>query len=635
MDFFQHQANAKRNTLILYGLFALALVVIVLAVYAAVMLSWYILPAFWRGTQAPAQWWQPQHFMVITLATLSLIAAGSWYKIRQLKQGGGVAVASMLGGRRLRQSKDPQEWQLRNVVEEMAVASGMPVPAIFILEQQGINAFAAGYTHQDMAIAVTRGALDMLSRDELQGVVAHEFSHLLHGDTALKMTMMGLLHGITMVSDAGILLIAGRNTTAHTRYQGGSHPFLMLSGILIFMVGLVGMLAADMIKAAMSRQREYLADAAAVQFTRNPSGIAGALKMMGGYKAGSRLRLPQVQQVSHLFFGDALQSWWHSDWWATHPPLLSRIQRVEPSFRGHMPKLDEAVVREKNRAQASMMFASAPDTHTLNQQVATAMQSQMIDHIGEPSAEHLHHAERLLRALPDEVRLRMTEVVVSKAVGYMLLMDADKAVARRQLQVIRDMGDSASLRELLRLLQAMPKVEVAWRLPLLDMLLPHMATLEEAARQPYLQTLQQLLATRGEADLFAYLMYHSIWQALLPSLWHQAARKVALARCRAEVSLLLQAVAQYNTGAKARRAQQDAFAALFPGYAFKAQQKPALPAVVQALKVLRGCSPEDKRRLLKAVVHGVLSDGMVKPEEIELVRLVAMLLDCPMPILAV
>ncbi|MDQ7004567.1 MAG: M48 family metalloprotease [Ghiorsea sp.] len=181
MDFFQYQANAKRNTFWLYVLFGVALLMIIVAVYAVSMASLYLLPLVSRNIEIPAQFWDMQAFAVISLVTTSVILAGSWYKIHQLKQGGGIAVAQMLGGTRLRATQKPLERQLRNVIEEMAIASGVPTPAIFILEQRGINAFAAGYTYKDTAIAITRGAMEVLSRDELQGVIAHEFSHILHG----------------------------------------------------------------------------------------------------------------------------------------------------------------------------------------------------------------------------------------------------------------------------------------------------------------------------------------------------------------------------------------------------------------------------------------------------------------------
>jgi Zn-dependent protease with chaperone function len=630
MDFFQYQATAKRNTLWLYILFAIALLAIVIAVYAAVSASLYLLPLVSRTADVPHQFWQWQRFIYVSLGASTLILLGSWYKIHQLKKGGGIAIAEMLGGKRLTKSKDPQERQLRNVIEEMAVASGVPTPAIFILEQQGINAFAAGYAYKDTAIAVTRGAMEMLNRDQLQGVIAHEFSHLLHGDTLLKMKMMGLLHGITMISDIGIIMIAGRNTTsANTNLKGGSHPVLMLSGVLFFSIGLIGMLAADMIKAAMSRQREFLADASAVQFTRNPEGIAGALKVIGGYQAGSRLRLPEAQQVSHLFFGDALQSWWQSNWWATHPPLISRIRRIDPRFRGRIDKLDEARVRAANRQQAAMMFAPAPSSKQLHTHVQQVMQS-----IGKPDAQHLAQAQHILAQIPDEIREQLGDVHTAKGLVYLLLLDENKDMAKMQLQLIAKEDTSKSLAEVVRLQRLMPSITTALRLPLLDMAAPHLSGLDAVQQKRCIHTLKKLIAANSKLSLFEYLLYQSILHTFNLRKHQVADKYIAIERMKEEATLLIDKVCSIHANKKPKRIRQEALAELFPGYHLRPAQKPSLNDVSKALEKLNLCSFADKKRLLQALVFCVLSDGLVRTEELETMRLISMMLGCPMPPLA-
>jgi len=631
MDFFQYQANAKRNTLWLYILFAIALLGIVVAVYAAATASLYFLPLLSRNIEVPQQFWEWPRFMYVSLGASSLIILGSWYKIYQLKKGGGIAIAEMLGGNRLRKSKDPQERQLRNVVEEMAVASGVPTPVIFILEQQGINAFAAGYAYKDTAIAVTRGAMEMLNRDELQGVIAHEFSHLLHGDTLLKMKMMGLLHGITMISDIGILLIAGRNTlSAQTNLKGGSHPVLMLSGVLFFSIGLIGMLAADMIKAALSRQREFLADASAVQFTRNPDGIGGALKVMGGYQAGSRLRLPEVQQVSHLFFGDALQSWWQSNWWATHPPLVKRIQRIDPKFRGRIDKLDEPSIRVANRQQAAMMFAPAPSPEQLQMHVQQVMQS-----VGEPDAQHLVQAQHILGKIPDDIREQLGDEHTAKALVYMLLLDENKEIARAQLQLISQYDTSKSLAEVVRMQRLMPRITTELRLPLLDVIMPHLSDLSAEQQKQLLHLLKKLIAANSKVSLFEYLLYQS-FLSVFGLRKHSTSQKfIALERMKEESTLLIDMVCHLQAHKKIKRVRQEALAELFPGYHLRAAHHPSLNDVSKALEKLNLCSFEDKKRLLQAIIFCVLSDGNVSTEELETMRLISMMLGCPMPLLKI
>ncbi len=630
MDFFQYQAAAKRNTFWLYVLFAVAILVIVIAVYAVVTLSMYLLPLLARDIAVPTQFWELDRFVIVSVSTILLILLGSWYKIRQLKQGGGIAVAQMLGGKRLKVSQDPLERQLRNIVEEMAIASGVPTPAIFILEQRGINAFAAGYAFNDTAIAVTRGAMEVLSRDELQGVVAHEFSHILHGDTGLKMQMMGLLHGITMISDLGILLIAGRSSVSYSGRMRGSHPVVMLSGVLFFTVGLLGMLAADMIKAAMSRQREYLADASAVQFTRNPEGIGNALKVIGGYQAGSRLNLPEMQQVSHLFFCEAVKVWWQSNWWASHPPLVKRIQRIDPRFRGRMTKIDESAVRARNQEHAISHFSPPPNAEQLQQSVAQVMQS-----IGELDVQHLNQAQHLMQQIPNDIHDLLSDTFVAKCMTYVLLLDASKDIAREQMQMISSVDSSQALAEVLRIRNIMPNMKAELKLPILDMVSPQLSELTVAQQRVFLDTLKKLIAANRKVSLFEYLLYQNFLYSFGFKTNQPSNTYIVIERMKPEVELLLDRVCSMNKTNKPRHVKAKAWAQIFPNEKVKeGVKKSNLKDLIKALEKLNACSFEDKKKLLQAVVYGVLSDGLVSTEELETVRLISMMLGCPMPLLS-
>ncbi|MDX8387967.1 MAG: M48 family metalloprotease [Ghiorsea sp.] len=630
MDFFEHKADAKRNTLWLYLLFAVAVFAIVVAVYIAASASLYVFAFFIQEMNAPQLFWELNRFIWVSAATTAIIVTGSWYKVNQLKKGGGVAVAQMLGGLRLRKSQNPIERQLRNVIEEMAVASGVLTPAIFILEQRSINAFAAGYGQRDTAIAVTRGAIEMLSRDELQGVIAHEFSHVLHGDTLIKMKMMGLLHGITMISDLGILMIAGRFSSTYSHHKRATHPLLMLSGLLFFTVGLLGILAADFIKAAMSRQREFLADASAVQFTRNPEGIGNALKVIGGYKAGSRLNLPQAQQVSHLFFGEALQVWWQSNWWASHPPLLSRIQRIEPRFRGRINRVDEQSVRFQNEQNAISHFSPPPNAEQLKLNVNQVMAS-----IGEPDVIHLVQAQHLLQSIPDAIHDDLSEINTAKALLYCLLIDENKGVATKQFQLIPKLDSSPVLAEVIRIRGLMPIIKPEMRLPMLDLVSPHLGELGGLEQKVLLKVMKQLIAANENVSLFEYLIYQHMLYLFGIKNEIKSDMFITIERFKQEVLVLLSLFCTFNQSSKPRRLFQEASAQLFSGYKVKFANEPSLNEVTHALEKLNLCSFEDKKRLLQAVVFCVLSDGVVSTEELETMRLVAMLLHCPMPTLSV
>src|SRR3954451_19391576 len=338
-DFFQRQSDARRNTKWLVVMFTLAVIGIVgttmfaTALATGAMQERQTFPGD-RFGRNPFPW---EPTIISGVAALGLIAGGSLFKIAQLS-GGGTVVAERLGGRRVYPNTvDPTERRLLNVVEEMALASGVPVPAVFMLsEEMGINAFAAGHTPSDCVIGVTRGCAQQLTRDQLQGVVAHEFSHILNGDMRLDLRLMGVLYGILLMGLTGRELLrwaayggAGRGSNSR-RDNGGL--YLLAIGLTFMIVGFLGMLFGNLIKAAVSRQREFLADASAVQFTRNPEGIAGALKRIGAAVFGSKLIGPRAAEASHMYFAEGVASLF-----ATHPPLNIRIRAIDPDWDGKFP----------------------------------------------------------------------------------------------------------------------------------------------------------------------------------------------------------------------------------------------------------------------------------------------------------
>jgi len=375
MDFFDQEARAQKQTRRLVWLFGLAvLAVIVLAylvlavatLFLAVLFQYFLKPAW--GTSlfnylndfpvTPVndtlnhplhvleRLWNPHLFCWTALGTLILIAAGCLYKIRLLSKGGS-AVAELLGGRRIESGpSDPDEKKLRDVVEEMAVASGLSVPDIYVLDlERGINSFAAGHTREDVAIGVTLGGLKLLTRDELQGVVAHEFSHVVNGDTRLNLKLMGLAHGLSWPTIVGRVLLRGSPQPPEigaSIFDADTEPSFLPTapvGILFLIAGGISSPFVHLLKSLICRERELLADAAAVQFTRNPAGIGGALKKIGGlYKAG-RLDSPYAETASHLYFvNSAFDPWFSCQ--STHPPLATRILAIDPAFDGQFPHVN-------------------------------------------------------------------------------------------------------------------------------------------------------------------------------------------------------------------------------------------------------------------------------------------------------
>mgnify|MGYP001017651503 FL=1 len=321
-SFFEHQEKARRNSRLLVFLFALAVLGIAAAIYLAVMGAL----GMSECRENPAcrfTWWDPVFFLYVFGGTLGFVGLASGYRILSLKSGGG-SVAEMMGGRQVDPgTRDPLERRLVNVVEEMAIASGVPVPAIYVMDgEPGINAFAAGFSPNDAAVAVTRGTLETLDRDKLQGVIAHEFSHILNGDMRMNIRLIGVLFGILAIAVIGRIILSFAGRTRGSKKDNGAAA-VALAGLVLMIVGYIGLFVGRIIQAAVSRQREFLADASAVQFTRNPLGISGALKTIAGWEAGSRLAAPKTVEVGHLLFGEGQPSWL-GGLLATHPPLEER-----------------------------------------------------------------------------------------------------------------------------------------------------------------------------------------------------------------------------------------------------------------------------------------------------------------------
>ena len=353
MNFFDAQDQARRATRWLVVIYVLATALIVagitlvvgVALYSASSTSIARHPGEFLQAQAPV-------LAAAAIITALFIVGATLYRTTVLSAGGGRVATDMGGTRVSADVADPLQRRLRNVVEEMAIASGVPVPEIYVLEQEsGINAFAAGYAPGDAAIAVTRGTLELLDREELQGVVAHEFSHILNGDMRLNIRMMGVLYGIMVLGLIGRMILRGSHRgrmVSGRRGKGAGGVVLIGLGLAIF--GAIGVFLARIVKAAVSRQREFLADASAVQFTRQTRGIADALKKIGGYAEGSLIQATDPEEISHMLFGTGARL---SGLFATHPPLTERIQALDPSFReADFPRVDLRSVEMERQTAA-------------------------------------------------------------------------------------------------------------------------------------------------------------------------------------------------------------------------------------------------------------------------------------------
>ena len=655
MDFFEHQERAKTRTTLLVVYFVLAVALITALIYLVVA------ALFEHETNSL---WDPALFAGVSVAVLAVVTAGSLFKIMTLS-GGGHVVAEMFGGRLVpRDTHDPIERRLLNVVEEMAIAASVPVPPVYIMDgERGINAFAAGYAPGDAIVAVTRGTLELLSRDELQGVMAHEFSHILHGDMRLNIRLMGVLNGILLISLIGYFIL--RATTTGRMYarddgkRGGSP--LPLLGIALYILGYVGVFFGKLIKAAVSRQREFLADASAVQYTRHAEGIAGALRKIGGVVYGSRIKSPHAEEASHMFFGNGLGISF-SNLLSTHPPLDERIRRIDPTFDGTFPSFDPADLRGTSMAEARSMFGQGAagfagdpaerghepvyDAAIVEEPrragpivapMAPPTANDVVDRVGKLDQQAIDYAENILSRLPNELVRATRDPLSATALVYLLLLDDDATVRRAQLAVVNRMASSGVRDRFAQLLESASLVTPAARLPLVDLALPSLKTQSAAQLDEFRECAQALIAADQRIGLFEYVLQRVVLNHLRrdvpsPSVAPPAARTTdALSEASA---LVLTAVAQAG-----RAAQGQAERAFDLGVArltmlgrplrMVPRDKIALRYFEEALTVLEDAPPKFKKQFLLACGTCISADQRLTVEEVELVRVVADALGCP------
>lgn len=628
-DFFARQEEARHQSGRLLILFALAVAGVAVAVYLVATLAFIW---FSHNSEMPLTLWQPRLFLWTSGGTLLAIAVGSLWKMSELRSGG-TTVAMILGARPVPLgSKNQQEQRLRNVVEEMAIASGVPVPDLYLMEnERGINGFAAGHDVDDAVICVTRGALELLDRDELQGVVAHEFSHILNGDMRLNLSLLGWLNGILVVSQLGEGMLRGMS-----RARGRSAGAAMLLGAALYAVGYVGYFFGSLIKSAVSRQREYLGDASAVQFTRNPEGLAGALKKIGGLGAGSRLDHPRASEVSHMFFSNGLEEAWLSAL-DTHPPLEERIRLLDPRFDGTYPK----VTPLPTPPPAEIYIKPQPAKATAQPAPALtgAAVAAMLEQVGEPMQEHLNRARRLIAEIPATVAAAIREPLGACAVVCGLLLDRDPAVRARQEELLEASEPALLLDEIRRLVPAIGELSQQVRLPLLDLSLPALRALSREQFLRLQETVGRLTNADSRVNVFEFALRYLLIRHLAPRFTPSPPRQPQIYGIRGvqkECSLMLTALARVGQSTEAEA--QAAFARGIrvlqePKTEFPFLPAPdcAVPAMEEALYVLDTASPLIKRKLLAACLECLVHDNAIKVAEVELFRAIADAIGCPVP----
>ena len=639
MDFFAQQARVRGSSRRLVALFVLAVIAIVLTIDAVVWLSLGHHPL----DGEPARSNLPLLF-TSSVVVLAGIGLSSLFRIMSLS-GGGKSVAESVGAVPVPpDTRDPQLRQLRNVIEEVAIAAGVPVPDIYLMEQEpGINAFAAGYSASDAAVCVTRGCLDNLSRDELQGVIAHEFSHVLNGDMRLNIRLMGLLFGIMVLAIVGRQVVWFGGGRSSRRDGGGGQVWMI--GLALIAVGYIGYFFGRLIQAAVARSRESLADVSAVQFTRQTDGIAGALKKIAILSEGSELQVANRQEVAHMLFGEAGT---FNALFATHPPLLERIRALEPGFR------EEELVQ---LARSLQQTAAAPSTTPLAGKPAgppdvpdftvppplpavpagaVVAQASAGHAAGAPSHEH---AGVVHRSIPAGLMSAVQQPESALPVVLALATSAQADLQTRQRQLVADAFGDDVQQAVSTVFAEVEALSPELRLPLAALAFPALKQLPEGRRQTLSGTLDALVRLDGRVDLDEYCLTRLLRVQLFEAQQPRRAPLDGLKKlpaCRDSAALVCAVVAMYGSAdeASARRAWLLAMQQMFPGAAL-AWQTPAAAWQVpfeRALEDLDGLMPPAKDLLIEGLASAIRADGVVSVEEAELLRVICASLHCPVPL---
>ena len=641
MNFFERQDAARRSSRVLVALFVIAVVCIIGAVDTVMAVAYLWATADHEGPhKLPGGF-----FMIVTVATAAGIFGVSSFKMSELRSGGGRAVAYMMGGRVVSPgTRDPLERRLLNVVEEMAIAAGTRVPAVYVMdEEKGINAFAAGYDVSSSVVAVTRGTLERLTRDELQGVIGHEFSHIVNGDMALNIQMIGVLAGIVFLGAVGQFMLRSQEDSDDNK-GGGWFAF---AGMGLLVIGYIGLFFARLIKASLSRQREFLADAAGVQFTRNPDGLAGALDQIRGAGRGSLVANRNAEDVSHLFFGQAVKMRFES-FFATHPPIGERINRINPRFasgpyRGQRVPAPDATAPES--PEGALGFAGAA-AQPAGGEVRAADVGQQWGRspresaalVGSVDDGKMESGRRILAAIPEGVRAKLRDPDGASALIVALLLAQNETVSKSQLEAVSNAGVNRLAIAASEVHGQIRELGPAYYLPVVALALPALKLAGPEAQQRLLTAVQAVIHADRRVSLFEFVIFTLLRWQFMPPTPPAPPKYKSILEVRTEVHFLLSLMA-YAGGRRGADAQALTEAD------FRAGAKEAgigdiaplprnalgLDKAGEALAKLRDLAPMPKAVLVKALFATVTADGTIRIIEAALMRTVGAVLDCPLP----
>lgn len=565
-----------------------------------------------------------QIFSIITIVVTAVVLGGSLYKINDLS-GGGKHVAKSLGGTLVKHdTKVYQERVLLNVVEEMAIAAGTPVPEVYLLrEEEGINAFAAGFTTDDAVIGVTQGALDYFTREELQGVIAHEFSHIIHGDMRLNMRIIGILHGILLIGLLGYYILRLKRFSG-SRKGGGQIVFL---GLGLVVIGYGGTFFGNMIKASISRKREYLADASAVQYTRNNRGIADALIKIGGYSKGSNLDAKEAPTMSHAFFSNGLKASLMS-LFSTHPPLDQRIKSIDPDWKGPFPKITKEMKGNLKDDFVPVFTSGVPVTS-----------SKLIDTVGQFGADNIERARKSLASMPVLIKQNIYSIDGARAVFYGLLMAdfADRVLLNKQLTYLEDNTSKETIVSLNKMLYVFHNLSFDCRIPLIEIALPQLRYMSAIEYQKFQTNLKWLIKSDEKVSIFEWFIekrVHHYLKSEFEGADYKTVKYRSLKAVKTELDILMSMLCIHYVDEKERAGAINVSREILgiTNLEMLPSAELTMDKFSGAVDNLALLSPELKEKVIKFCYNLVTRDADYSIEEQETMRVLSECLGCPMPI---
>ncbi|HEY5653052.1 MAG TPA: M48 family metalloprotease [Pontiella sp.] len=655
-DFFAKQENARKRKRILYLSFGLSITITILMVYLFAIIIIY--PAqllqgashYEKFIFTPFRLWQPSIFLQVSISILMFIGIATYFRLQNLKQSADAYVTKRFHARRVAlTTNDPSERRLLNIIEEMSIASGLPILPVYVMERQkGINAFTIGACPAQSIIVVTSGALRALTRDELQGVMAHEFSHVLNGDVSLNTLMAGILEGLLVIYETGEIITPSYSNTNELKTSlsifamGLVAQMVRMAAATLRLIGYAGVLCGHVIKSTTNRASERMADAAAVQFTRNPLGLAGALKKVGGLKEGSYILSPYSGEIGHMCFGNGEDV---TAWLSTHPPLKERVKWLDPSFNGKfepytLPKATESQPEETNNtsvAGAALATAlAAQDRPRFKPMNSNAL----INSIGRPQDENVDIARTLLDSIPEQLKSHAQDPCGARMLVYFMLLNSEETIRDQQMELIHSEAEPAVFNLLEQAVDSIDPIHPALRMPLIDLAVP---TLKLLSREQYItfrKLVKKLTESDRQVDLFEYALLRILVYRLDPAFGAKPKRKpfnyYSMRGLEKATSTILSTIALY--GHATEKAAESAFKNTVKhitktgaGFEFLGIKECSWKNLNHALDQFEESSFKVKQWLLATTLACLMHDKKITVEEVELFRIIAITLDCPVP----